>query len=162
MRKSLFPVLMALLVTPGLLAQAGKWKEKRMNNVHPGTFDRTTHPTKVTGEGHLTASGVTFWDIQIGEGQPATKGHAVKVLYRAWIKNGKEFASSISDGRPPVFTLGAGQVIRGWEEGVEGMRVGGKRQLKIPPQLAYGAAGVPSLVPPNSTLIYDVVLLGLQ
>jgi len=110
-----------------------------------------------------TASGVRYWDIQTGEGNPATKGHVVKVLYTAWVEKGmKEFASSTSDGRVPVFTLGVGQVIRGWEDGVEGMKVGGKRQLRIPPDMAYGSAGAPPLVPPNATLIFDVVLLELQ
>ena len=121
-----------------------------------------SHPTRVTGEGISTESGLKYWDIQTGEGSPAMKGHAVNVLYTAWVENGKEFASSVSDGRPPIFTLGAGQVIPGWEAGVEGMKVGGKRQLRIPPNLAYGVAGVAPLVPPNATLIFDVELIALQ
>ncbi len=163
MRKTLVIMIAAVLVAPALLfAQAGKWKDKRMNNIRPGTFDKMGRPTKVTGDGLVTASGVKYWDVQIGEGNAATKGHTVKVHYTAWVENGKQFASSISDGGPPIFTLGVGQVIRGWEEGVEGMKVGGKRQLRIPPQLAYGAAGVPNLVPPNATLIFDVELIELQ
>ncbi len=114
MRGTLITIIMAVLVSPALFAQAGKWKEKRMTNVKPGTFDKTSHPTRVTGEGRLTPGGVEYWDIQTGQGEPATNGHAVQVRYTAWVENGKEFASSISDGRAPVFTLGVGQVIPGW------------------------------------------------
>jgi peptidylprolyl isomerase len=162
MRRNLIMIVVAVLVAPALFAQAGKWKEKRLSNVKPGTFDKASHPTKVSGEGQLTPSGVRYWDLQMGEGDPATNGHAVKVQYTAWVENGKEFASSISDGKPPIFTLGVGQVIPGWEDGVRGMKVGGKRQLRIPPSLAYGESGMPPLVPPNSTLVYDVELIALQ
>ncbi len=162
MRRNLIMIVLAVIVAPALFAQAGKWKDKRLHNVKPGTFDKASHPTKVTGEGQLTPSGVRYWDIQTGDGDSATNGHAVKVQYTAWIENGKEFASSISDGRAPIFTLGVGQVIPGWEDGVRGMKVGGKRQLRIPPSLAYGETGWPPLVPPNSTLIYDVELVALQ
>ncbi len=161
-KKQILTVIAALLAPMILFAQSPTWKEKRMRNVRPGTFNPITSPTHVTGEGIVTPSGLKYWDIQTGAGDPAIKGHTVKVAYRAWIEKGKEFASSISDGKPPIFTLGAGQVIPGWEEGVEGMKVGGRRQLRIPPDLAYGAAGVPSLVPPNATLIYDVELVELQ
>ncbi len=162
MRKTLVMIVSAVFVAGFLFAQSGKRKELRLRNVRPGTMEKVNQPTKVKGEPMVTASGVKYWDILAGEGNPATKGHAVKVLYRAWIENGKEFASSALDGRPPVFTLGVGQVIPGWEEGMEGMKVGGKRQLRIPPDLAYGTAGVPQLVPPNATLIFDVQLLELQ
>jgi len=163
MRKKLIAIAIAVLVTPVFGAQSPTWRMKRMNNVKPGTLAAISHPTAVTGPGVATPSGVRYWDIQTGEGDPATKGHAVKVLYRAWVENAnKEFASSTSDGRAPIFTLGVGQVIRGWEDGVEGMKVGGKRQLRIPPELAYGTAGAPPIVPPNATLIFDVELIELK
>ena len=163
MRKKLIVFVIAALVTPVVSAHSQTWKMKRLNNVKPGTVGAIRHPTQVTGEGRVTPSGVRYWDVQTGEGSPATKSHTVKVLYTAWVENGKkEFASSISDGRAPVFTLGVGQVIPGWEDGVEGMKVGGKRQLRIPPELAYGSAGMPTLVPPNATLIFDVELIELQ
>ncbi len=162
MRKTLVLIMVAVLVAPALFAQVGKWKEKRLHNVKPGTFDTASHPTKVTGEGQLSPAGVRYWDVQSGDGNPATDGHAVQVRYTAWVENGKEFASSISDGRAPIFTLGMGQVIPGWEDGVRGMKVGGKRQLRIPPGLAYGETGLPPLVPPNSTLIYDVELIAME
>jgi FKBP-type peptidyl-prolyl cis-trans isomerase len=162
MRKGLILILAGMLVGPVIFAQSRSSKARRMANFRPGTVVSLRQPTRVVGEGMTTPSGLRYWDIRVGEGSPATKGHAVKVLYSAWVKNGMEFASSASDGRLPVFTLGAGQVILGWEEGVEGMKVGGKRQLRIPPNLAYGAAGMPPLVPPNATLIFDVELIGMQ
>ena len=162
MRTTLMLSLVAVLVAPLLFAQSKTPKTNRWSIRKRNVVASINRPTRVSGEGKLTPSGVKYWDIQEGEANPATKGHVVKVQYTAWIEQGKEFASSESDGRLPVFTLGAGQVIPGWEEGMEGMKVGGKRQLRIPPELAYGADGVPSLVPPNATLIYDVVLIELQ
>ncbi len=163
LRKVLIMIVTVVAMAPVLHAQARKSQGMRMNNVHPGTFIDKSGPTRVSGEGTTTPSGVRYWDLQTGRGDPATKGHAVTVVYRAWLeKDGKEFASSVSDGRPLIFTLGIGQVIHGWEEGMEGMRVGGTRQLRIPPELAYGASGIPDLVPPNSTLIFDVELISLR
>jgi FKBP-type peptidyl-prolyl cis-trans isomerase len=116
-------------------------------------------PTKVTGEGTKTASGLQYWDINVGVGATAQSGQHVKVHYTGWLTNGKKFDSSVGI-RPFDFMLGAGQVIKGWDEGVAGMKVGGKRQLRIPPELAYGAGGTPDgTIPPNSTLIFDVQLL---
>ena len=116
-------------------------------------------PTKVTGEPTKTASGLEYWDIKIGTGPTAQTGQHVKVDYTGWLTNGKKFDSSVGTGRPFDFLLGAGQVIKGWDEGVIGMKVGGKRQLRIPPDLAYGAAGSPGAIPPNATLIFDVQLV---
>jgi len=119
-------------------------------------------PTKVTGPGTKTASGLTYWDIKQGTGPVAETGHKVKVDYTGWLTNGKKFDSSVGSGKPFEFKLGAGQVIKGWDEGVAGMKVGGKRQLKIPPDLAYGANGYPPVIPANSTLIFDVTLRGVE
>ncbi len=119
-------------------------------------------PTKVTGEPTKTASGLEYWDIKVGTGAVAQSGQHVKVDYTGWLTNGKQFDSSVGTGKPFGFMLGAGQVIKGWDEGVVGMKVGGKRQLRIPPDLAYGAKGYPGAIPPNATLIFDVQLVDVK
>ena len=86
----------------------------------------------------------------------------MKVDYTGWLTNGKKFDSSVGTGHPFDFLLGGGQVIKGWDEGVAGMKVGGKRQLRIPPDLAYGAKGYPGAIPPNATLIFDVQLVDVK
>ena len=116
-------------------------------------------PTKVTGKPKTTASGLQYWDITVGTGTTAAAGKTVKVHYTGWLTNGKKFDSSLDRGEAFAFSLGAGQVIKGWDEGVAGMKVGGKRQLRIPPELGYGARGAGNAIPPNSTLIFDVELL---
>ncbi len=121
----------------------------------------TGGPTKVTGKPTTTADGLQYWDIKVGTGATAVDGKNVKVNYTGWLTNGKQFDTSV--GKAPFgFPLGAGKVIKGWDEGVAGMKVGGKRQLRIPPDLAYGARGYPGFIPPNSTLIFDVELLSVQ
>jgi FKBP-type peptidyl-prolyl cis-trans isomerase len=119
-------------------------------------------PTKVTGEPTKTASGLEYWDIKVGTGAVAQSGHEVKVDYTGWLTDGKKFDSSVGTGHPFGFMLGASQVIKGWDEGVAGMKVGGKRQLRIPPDLAYGAKGYPGAIPPNATLIFDVQLVDVK
>ena len=121
----------------------------------------TAGPTKVTGEGTKTASGLQYWDISEGTGATAKSGQTVLVHYTGWLTNGKKFDSSVG-GKPFKFQIGAGNVIKGWEEGVAGMKVGGKRQLRIPRDLAYGQKGYPGVIPPYATLIFDVQLVGVQ
>jgi FKBP-type peptidyl-prolyl cis-trans isomerase len=127
------------------------------------TAPNTNAPTKVTGDGVKTASGLVYWDIRVGNGDVAKEGSHVRVHYTGWLTTGKKFDSSVDAGKPFDFTIGNGEVIKGWEEGVAGMRVGGKRQLRIPPNLGYGAEGTPGgPIPPNATLIFDIRLLGVQ
>jgi len=123
----------------------------------------TNAPSKVTGDGVKTSSGLVYWDIRVGNGEVAKEGSHVRVHYTGWLTSGKKFDSSVDAGKPFDFTIGNGEVIKGWEEGVAGMRVGGKRQLRIPPDLGYGADGTPDgSIPPNATLIFDVHLLGVE
>jgi len=119
-------------------------------------------PTKVTGDPTKTASGLEYWDIKVGTGAVAQSGQHVKVDYTGWLTNGKKFDSSVGTGKPFDFLLGGGQVIKGWDEGVAGMKVGGKRQLRIPADLAYGQKGYPGVIPPNSTLVFDVQLVDVK
>lgn len=106
-----------------------------------------------------TDSGLQYQDLVVGDGAQAGSGNRVQVHYTGWLVDGTKFDSSIDAGSPFTFTIGAGRVIRGWEEGVAGMRVGGTRKLIIPPQLGYGAQGFPPVIPENATLIFDVELL---
>ena len=111
-------------------------------------------------------SGLKYTDSKVGDGAAATSGHKVSVHYTGWLYNngqkGAKFDSSLDRGQPFAFGLGAGQVIQGWDEGVAGMKVGGKRTLIIPPDLGYGARGAGGVIPPNATLMFDVELLGVQ
>ena len=101
-------------------------------------------------------------DLVKGKGPEAVRGKTVEVHYTGWLTSGQKFDSSLDRKRPFRFRLGAGEVIQGWDEGVQGMKVGGKRKLTIPPHMAYGARGVPGAIPPNSTLVFEVELLGVK
>ena len=109
----------------------------------------------------ITDSGLKFEDLVEGDGAVAVNGQQVTVHYTGWLTDGSKFDSSVDRNDPFVFALGRGMVIRGWDEGVAGMKVGGKRKLTIPPQLGYGAQGAGGVIPPNATLVFEVELLGL-
>ena len=106
-----------------------------------------------------TASGLVIEELVVGEGDVAAAGQHVTVHYTGWLTNGSKFDSSQDRNDPFMFGLGQGQVIRGWDEGVQGMKVGGKRKLTIPPALGYGAHGAGGVIPPNATLVFEVELL---
>jgi FKBP-type peptidyl-prolyl cis-trans isomerase FkpA len=109
-----------------------------------------------------TPSGLQYEDLTEGTGPAAKTGDSIEVHYTGWLKDGTKFDSSLDHGRPFGFQLGAGRVIRGWDEGVAGMKVGGKRKLVIPSGLAYGARGAGNVIPPNAELTFEVELLRVR
>ena len=109
-----------------------------------------------------TASGLVYEELTVGAGAEAASGQRVTVHYTGWLTNGTKFDSSKDRDDPFEFHLGQGQVIKGWDEGVAGMKVGGKRKLTIPPELGYGARGAGGVIPPNATLVFDVELIAVR
>jgi FKBP-type peptidyl-prolyl cis-trans isomerase FkpA len=114
------------------------------------------------GESMTTPEGLQIEDLVVGTGAEATPGHRVTVHYTGWLTNGKKFDSSHDRNQPFVFELGGRQVIKGWDLGVAGMRIGGKRKLTIPSDLGYGARGAGGIIPPNATLVFEVELLDVR
>ena len=122
----------------------------------PGTvFGADPEPVK-------TFSGLQYVDLVMGDGREAHVGETAFVHYTGWLEDGTKFDSSVDRGEPFSFRLGAGRVIKGWDEGVVGMRIGTKRKLIIPPHLGYGSRGAGRIIPPNATLIFEVELLDLR
>jgi FKBP-type peptidyl-prolyl cis-trans isomerase len=114
------------------------------------------------GQEETTASGLKYTDEKVGSGAEAKAGQRVSVHYTGWLTNGTKFDSSKDRGQPFMFALGSGQVIKGWDEGVQGMKVGGTRKLTIPADLGYGARGAGGVIPPNATLVFEVELLDVK
>lgn len=123
-------------------------------------------PALAAGQTMTTASGLKIEDSQVGTGASPKSGDTCVMHYTGWLYDngtkGAKFDSSVDRGQPFAFTIGVGQVIKGWDEGVSSMKVGGKRTLIIPPELGYGARGAGRVIPPNATLLFEVELLGIQ
>jgi FKBP-type peptidyl-prolyl cis-trans isomerase FkpA len=124
----------------------------------PLTQGATMSEAKTT----TTPSGLKYEDVKVGTGDTATAGKNVSVHYTGTLTDGKKFDSSKDRGQPFEFPLGGGRVIKGWDEGVQGMKVGGVRKLTIPPELGYGPRGAGGVIPPNATLVFEVELLGVR
>jgi FKBP-type peptidyl-prolyl cis-trans isomerase FkpA len=154
--KQKFFLVLVLFTVLGVASGCGS-SDKPTTSSTPST----SSPIKVSGQPTTTPSGLQYWDIVVGTGATATPGSTVKVHYTGFLTTGQKFDSSRDRGEPFSFPLGQGQVIKGWDEGVAGMKIGGQRQLRIPPQLGYGAEGAGGVIPPNATLIFDVELLGV-
>ena len=137
------------------------------NNSKPASLSLSQKMANSKGNSmtHTTPSGLKIEEIIVGTGAQAVVGGEVTVHYTGWLlqgdKRGAKFDSSVDRKEPFKFPLGAGRVIKGWDEGVAGMKVGGKRVLTIPPELGYGARGAGGVIPPNATLVFEVELLGV-
>lgn len=145
-------IVVSALALPGLAgAQAKK----------PGK--KPAAPVKAKGKVVTTKSGLKYEDLVVGKGPSPKKGQVVVVHYTGWLTNGTKFDSSKDHGQPFEFAIGTGGVIKGWDEGVMTMKVGGKRKLTVPPGLGYGAQGTPGgPIPPNATLLFEVELLKVK
>lgn len=151
-------ILIAMpLMVPG---QTKGTQGKSGNQAKPSSSNQTKKPTG--GKQVTTASGLKYVDAVEGTGPSPRTGQTVKVHYTGKLENGTKFDSSVDRGEPFEFVIGVGKVIKGWDEGVMTMRVGGKRTLTIPPELGYGARGAGNVIPPNAILSFDVELLGVK
>ena len=153
----LLALLGPLSLTAGTAATVSKARQDRSTPA-PTSTPANISPTREI----VTPSGVKYVDLRVGQGDEADSGRMVEVHYVGWLEDGTRFDSSRDHNRPLTFRLGAGDVLKGWDEGLPGMKVGGKRRLVIPPGLGFGKQGVGSVVPPNSVLFYEFELLGVR
>ena len=165
MKKSSLRAVLAVSIVAALAAGAGCTKKENAPSGETNTATTTTagtsNTTTTTQQATAPVTELKIEDMKVGSGAEAKPGQQVSVHYTGWLTDGKKFDSSVDRGHPFKFMLGAGQVIPGWDKGVAGMKVGGKRKLTIPPQLGYGEHGAGGVIPPNATLVFEVELLGV-
>lgn len=155
--KTLSTLLCMFVCAGSLIALSGCDEKAAMENSQAGKED------SAVAAGSKSVNGVQIEDVVVGDGTEAKKGNTVSVNYLGTLAaNGKKFDSSYDRNEPFTFKLGSGQVIEGWEKGIVGMKEGGKRILTIPPEKAYGPSGYPPVIPPNSTLKFEVELVEVQ
>jgi FKBP-type peptidyl-prolyl cis-trans isomerase len=154
MRKAIFPWIMSM--SAAVIGVSVAWAAA------PQGKDKDKDKDKKEEKVITTKSGLKYVDLKEGTGDEAKSGQTVEVHYTGWLKDGTKFDSSKDRGKPFKFPLGAGRVIKGWDEGVAGMKVGGKRKLIIPPELGYGKRGAGGVIPPDAELTFEVELLGVK
>ena len=175
MKKPFLPLVVAGLVGVACSSEEPKQSTDMMK---PGTSQVSTRASSEGDSGYqltsaapqeiemsqytTTDTGLQYFDFAVGDGARPQIGQRVSVHYTGWFTDGKQFDSSVDRGDPFGFSLGKGQVIKGWDEGVATMNIGGKRQLRVPGDLAYGPNGHPAGIPPNATLIFEIELLSIE
>jgi peptidylprolyl isomerase len=163
-------LLLGIGLTVPLVACGGGGEEASPTPTTPATQATPTAPATqvqggppaVSGTPTVTETGLQYIDIKVGTGDSPQTGQTVEAHYTGWLADGTKFASSLDGGEPISFVIGTSQVIKGWDEGLASMKVGGQRRLIIPPDLAYGASGSPPVIPANAQLIFDVELVSIK
>lgn len=146
----------------GCGGKSKKTTKETVKSQPTAAIEQSTPPSSSESTSNETVTALKIEDVVVGKGAEAKKGNVVSVHYTGWLTDGTKFDSSVDRGQPFEFALGQGQVIRGWDEGVDGMKVGGKRKLTIPPDMGYGAQGAGGVIPPNAVLLFEVELLGVK
>lgn len=155
--KNIFILVLAGILLSSLALRAQENPSKG-RDAAPAAGDTATSKGAIV----TTPSGLKYEDMKVGTGDSPVRGKSVTVHYTGWLEEGKKFDSSRDGGEPLRFPIGVGRVIKGWDEGIMSMKVGGRRKLTIPPALGYGELGYPGAIPGNATLIFDVELLGVE